>query len=92
MRGGFGGIISFKVKGGQSSVEKLLRSLKLIKPTPSFGGPESLITYPIVSASSAIPEEHREALGIDDSLLRLSVGLEDVEDIINDLDNALQNT
>lgn len=92
LRGGFGGIISFKVKGGQSSVEKLLRSLKLIRPTPSFGGPESLITYPIVSASSAIPEEQRESLGIDDSLLRLSVGLEDVEDIINDLDNALHNT
>jgi len=92
LRGGFGGVVSFKVKGGQSSVEKLLGSLKLIKPTPSFGGPESLITYPIVSASSAIPEEHRKALGIDDSLLRLSVGLEDVEDIINDLDNALRNT
>ncbi len=75
-------------------MERFLKSLKIIRPTPSFGGgPESLITYPpIVSASSAIPEDHRALLGgIDDSLLRLSVGgLEDVEDIIGgDLDRAL---
>ncbi|GGP22121.1 cystathionine gamma-synthase [Thermocladium modestius] len=89
LRGGFGGIVSFKVRGGRAEVERFLKSLKIIRPTPSFGGPESLITYPIVSASSAIPEDHRALLGIDDSLLRLSVGLEDVEDIIGDLDRAL---
>ena len=91
LRGGFGGVVSFKVRGGRAEVERFLKSLRMIRPTPSFGGPESLITYPIVSASSAIPEDHRALLGIDESLLRLSVGLEDVEDIIGDLDRALSS-
>ncbi|MFP3239145.1 MAG: PLP-dependent transferase, partial [Caldivirga sp.] len=54
------------------------------------GGPESLITYPITSAAQPIPDEYKVKLGIDESLLRLSVGLEDPEDIISDLDNALR--
>ena len=86
----YGGIVSFKVKGGKEEVRAFLNSLKIIKPAPSFGGPESLIMYPITSAAQPIPEEYKAKLGIDESLLRLSVGLEDVEDIVNDLDNALK--
>ncbi|ABW02190.1 cystathionine gamma-synthase family protein [Caldivirga maquilingensis] len=86
----YGGIVSFKVKGDKEGVRVFLNSLKIIKPAPSFGGPESLIMYPITSAAQPIPEEYKAKLGIDESLLRLSVGLEDVEDIINDLDNALR--
>ncbi len=86
----YGGIVSFKVKGGREEVRAFLNSLRIIKPAPSFGGPESLIMYPITSAAQPIPEEYKAKLGIDESLLRLSVGLEDVEDIISDLDNALR--
>lgn len=86
----YGGIVSFKVKGGREEVRTFLNSLRIIKPAPSFGGPESLIMYPITSAAQPIPEEYKAKLGIDESLLRLSVGLEDVEDIISDLDNAFK--
>ncbi len=86
----YGGIVSFKVRGGVEEVRRFLNSLKVIKPAPSFGGPESLIMYPITSAAQPIPIQYRVKLGIDESLLRLSVGLEDVEDLINDLDQALR--
>jgi len=86
----YGGVVSFKVKGGRSSALSVLRRLKMIVPSPSFGGPESLLTYPVISASKYIPPEDRDRLGISDNLLRLSVGLEDVEDIIEDLDKALR--
>ncbi|MGC8571362.1 cystathionine gamma-synthase family protein [Caldivirga sp.] len=86
----YGGIVSFKIKGGREEVRLFLNSLKTINPAPSFGGPESLIMYPITSAAQPIPDEYKAKLGIDESLLRLSVGLEDVEDIIEDLDNALR--
>jgi len=66
-----------------------LRKVKIIKPSPSLGGSESLLTYPIISASKYIPEEIRKRLGITDGLLRLSVGLEDTEDLIEDLSQAL---
>lgn len=86
---GFGGVVSFRVNGGKNEAIKVLKSLKLIKPSPSLGGTESIMTYPVLSASSSINKSDREKLGITDSLLRLSVGLEDAEDIISDLDNAL---
>jgi cystathionine gamma-synthase len=86
---GFGGVVSFRVKGGRKESLNVLSSLKLIKPSPSLGGVESIMTYPILSASSTINEEDRKKLGITDSLLRLSVGLEDTEDIISDLEQAL---
>lgn len=86
---GFGGVVSFRVKGGRKEALNVLSSLKLIKPSPSLGGTESIMTYPVLSASSTINEDDRKKLGITDSLLRLSVGLEDTEDIILDLEQAL---
>lgn len=86
---GFGGVVSFRVRGGRKEALSVLSSLKLIKPSPSLGGAESIMTYPILSASSTINEDDRKKLGITDSLLRLSVGLEDTEDIISDLEQAL---
>jgi len=86
---GFGGVLSFRIKGGREEVFTVLKSLKLIRPSPSLGGTESIMTYPVLSASSSISEDERIKLGITDSLLRLSVGMEDVEDIISDLENAL---
>ncbi len=86
---GFGGVVSFRIKGGRKESLRVLKSLRLIRPSPSLGGTESTMTYPVLSASSSINENDRNKLGITDSLLRLSVGMEDVEDIISDLENAL---
>lgn len=85
---GFGGMISFTVKDTKV-VEKALKTVNLIMFAESLGGVESLITYPMVQTHEAIPEEIRNAIGVNDRLLRLSVGIENVNDIIKDLDRAL---
>ncbi|MCG9969074.1 PLP-dependent aspartate aminotransferase family protein [Pelotomaculum terephthalicicum JT] len=85
---GFGGMISFTVKD-VALVEQVLQKVELIIFAESLGGTESLITYPMVQTHASIPQEIRERVGITDKLLRLSVGIENVEDIINDLDQAL---
>ncbi len=90
-RNGFGGVITFRIKGGESEVVKLMNNLKIIKPAPSLGGAESILTYPIISAAMTMPEDLRKTLGITEDLVRLSVGLEDPEDLKEDLDNALKN-
>ncbi|MEM2541780.1 MAG: PLP-dependent transferase, partial [Candidatus Methanomethylicia archaeon] len=87
----YGGVVSFKIKGDRSEVIKIMKSLKIIKSSPSLGGVESLLTYPIISAAMGIDENIRRDLGITENLLRLSVGLEDVNDLIEDLDKALSN-
>ncbi len=86
---GFGGMISFKVDSTQT-VNNILNRLRLITFAESLGGVESLITHPVTRTHKEILEEVREALGITDTLLRLSVGIEDVDDIIADLDRALK--
>ena len=85
----FGGVVSFKIRGGINEAKKVLLSTAIIKPSPSLGGTESLMTIPALSSAKYIPKEYREKVGITDNLLRLSVGLEDVDDIIEDLDRAL---
>ncbi len=85
---GFGGMISFKVDSTKT-VNDILSRLKLIMFAESLGGVESLITHPVSRTHTEILEETREALGITDTLLRLSVGIEDADDIIADLDQAL---
>jgi len=85
---GFGAMISFKVKQ-QAMVERILGNVRLISFAESLGGVESLITYPLVQTHSSIPKKMLERLGIDERLLRLSVGIEDVEDLILDLDKAM---
>ncbi|NMA69454.1 MAG: aminotransferase class I/II-fold pyridoxal phosphate-dependent enzyme [Desulfitobacterium sp.] len=84
---GFGAMISFRVKD-RELIPKILSSLKTISYAESLGGVESLITYPATQTHGDIPEEVRENLGVDRSLLRLSVGIEDVEDLIDDLEQA----
>ncbi len=86
----YGAVVSFELKGGRDAVMRALKRVKIIKPSPSLGGTESLLTYAAMSASGPIAPEVREKLGITDGLLRLSVGLEDVEDLIEDLDSALK--
>ena len=85
---GFGGMISFTVDSFDT-VQKLLSGVHMILFAESLGGPETLITYPATQTHESIPEEQRFALGITDTFLRLSVGLEDLGDIIRDLEGAL---
>ena len=82
-------MISFKVDSTQT-VNNILNRLRLITFAESLGGVESLITHPVTRTHKEILEEVREALGITDTLLRLSVGIEAVDDIIADLDRALK--
>ena len=85
---GFGAMISFTVESKELA-EQVLSNVKLIIFAESLGGVESLITYPTVQTHASIPEEIRNRLGVNDCLLRLSVGIENADDIINDLDGAL---
>lgn len=83
------GIFSFKVKEA-SYVEPLLRHIRLIAFAESLGGVESLMTYPAIQTHADIPAEIRDAVGVDDRLLRFSVGIEHVDDLIADLGQALE--
>lgn len=85
----FGGVVSFKVRGSYSDTLNFVRRLKLVKRAPSLGGAESLVTIPVAAGSMFVDPEYREKLGITKNLVRLSVGLEDPDDIIEDLSNAL---
>ena len=86
---GFGGMISFRVDSIKT-VNNLLSKIQLITFAESLGGVESLITHPVSRTHTEIAEETRKALGITDTLLRLSVGIEDADDIIADLEQALK--
>ena len=85
---GFGGMVSFKVESAELA-QAVLGRLKLIAFAESLGGVESLLTYPKVQTHAEMPEELMKATGLDDKLLRLSVGLEDADDLIEDLEQAL---
>lgn len=85
----FGGVISFRLRGSYESTLRFISRLQLIRRTPSLGGTESMVVIPTKSASQFIDPEHRALLGITDNLVRLSVGLEDVDDLIEDLSQAL---
>ncbi|MGC9210271.1 MAG: cystathionine gamma-synthase family protein [Acidilobus sp.] len=85
----YGGVLSFSVKGGVEEAKRVLRSLRLARAAPSLGGTETLVTIPALTAASHIPPEDRKALGIEDSLIRVSVGLEDTDDIVEDFGRAL---
>lgn len=85
---GFGGMVSFET-GSLENAKKVLESVKLCTLGESLGGVESLISHPATMTHASVPLEKRESLGITDGLVRISVGIEDVEDIIADLDQAL---
>lgn len=85
---GFGGMLSFEV---QTDPNKFVKSLRLIKPAMSLGGVESTITSPVQTSHSKISKEERAKVGISDQLLRVSVGIEHADDLIADLDQALNN-
>jgi len=86
---GFGGMVSFQLKGTVDDVDKVVRRFKLFTFAYSLGGVESLVSHPASMSHKGIPSEIREAYGLTDTLLRLSVGIEDIEDLLIDLDQAL---
>jgi len=86
---GFGGMISFEVKGGLDAARRVVERTQLFTLAESLGGVESLIELPAAMTHSSIPAETRRAHGVADGLVRLSVGIEDVADLISDLDRAL---
>jgi cystathionine beta-lyase/cystathionine gamma-synthase len=85
---GFGGMISFDV-GSLEKARTVLESVRLCTLAESLGGVETLIAHPATMTHASVPREERERLGITDGLIRLSVGCEDIEDILADLDRAL---
>ncbi|PIC80409.1 methionine gamma-lyase [Sporosarcina sp. P18a] len=85
-----GGLISFTIKGGKEEAQKLLNHLSLVKLAVSLGDAETLMQHPATMTHSAVPKEDRQKMGVSDTLLRLSVGLEHMEDIMADLDQAFE--
>ena len=90
MTGGFGGMLSFEVKGGYEAAYDVVRRTEVCLLAVSLGGVETLITHPASMVHSHQSDEQRARSGISAGLLRLSVGVEDVEDIVEDLDRALR--
>jgi len=89
MKNGYSGIVSFAVKGGLEEARRVLERCRIFTLAESLGGVESLVDHPGLMTHASVPAEMRKTLGIDDSLIRLSVGIEDVEDLMADLKEAL---
>ena len=86
---GFSGMVSFTLKGGAEAAYAAVQKTKLFSFAESLGGVESLVTHPASMTHAAIPREQREARGVTDGLLRLSVGIEDKDDLVADLEGAI---
>jgi cystathionine gamma-synthase len=86
---GFGGMLTIEVKGGGEAATRVADRLKLFALAPSLGGAESLVTQPCTTTHHGLSAEERARRGISDAMLRLSIGLEDAEDLIDDLNRAL---
>jgi len=86
---GFGGIVTIEVKGGLKKARRMLERCKLFALAESLGGVESLIEHPAIMTHASVPAANRKRLGISDGLIRLSVGVEDVGDLRDELERAL---
>jgi len=86
---GYGAMVCFEVHGGVEAGKRLMDNIELWSLAENLGSVESLITHPVTMTHAAVPREERIASGITDGLVRLSVGLEDTEDLITTLDEAL---
>jgi cystathionine gamma-lyase len=87
---GFGGMVSIVLKTDLDGTRRFLENTHLFALAESLGGVESLINHPALMTHASVPQEQRQKLGITDSLVRLSVGVEDVRDLIDDLKSALE--
>jgi cystathionine beta-lyase len=91
MIGGFGGMVSFTFKSGaKADAIKMLEKVKVFTLAESLGGVESLANHPALMTHASIPEDKRKEIGITDDLVRLSVGVEDISDLLADLEQAFQ--
>ena len=89
MTGGFGGMVSVVIDGDLERTKRVLERVRVFTLAESLGGVESLVNHPAIMTHASIPKDVREASGVTDSLIRLSVGVENIEDLIADLDQAL---
>jgi len=87
---GFGGVVSFELKGGAEAATSFLKRIRIFALAESLGGVTSLAEHPATMTHASMPKEHREKVGITDELIRLSVGLENIDDLIEDLSQALE--
>lgn len=87
---GASGMITFFIKGGLDEARRFLETVRVFALAESLGGVESLVDHPAIMTHASVPPDQRAALGISDALIRLSVGIEDVQDLIDDLDRALK--
>jgi cystathionine gamma-lyase/cystathionine beta-lyase len=88
---GFGGVVSFELKGGVEAVNRFLRRLGVFSLAESLGGTASLAEHPATMSHASMPPDYRARIGISDDLIRLSVGLENMDDLIDDLAQALSS-
>ncbi|HLT31223.1 MAG TPA: cystathionine gamma-synthase [Myxococcaceae bacterium] len=86
---GFGGMISFEIAGGEPAARAFLKAVRVFACAESLGGVESLVEHPAIMTHASVPKETRDMLGISDGLIRLSVGIEDGQDLCDDLAQAL---
>jgi cystathionine beta-lyase len=87
---GFGGMISFEPDTNEAGIKKFQQQLQIITPALSLGGVESLVSSPMMTSHRYLSKKERNDLGINDNLLRLSVGIEEADDLIADIEQALQ--
>jgi cystathionine gamma-lyase len=85
---GFGGMITFVLKGGLEAARRFLAAVSVFSCAESLGGVESLIEHPAIMTHASVPQATREALGILDGLIRVSVGIEDLDDLVADLERG----
>jgi cystathionine gamma-lyase len=88
MRAG-GGIVTIEFKGGLAAAKRFCERVKVFSLAESLGGVESLVNHPAIMTHASIPQEVRESRGITDGLVRLSIGIEDVQDLIEDLEQSM---
>jgi cystathionine gamma-lyase len=86
---GFGGMMTFYIKGGINASRAVLENVRVFALAESLGGVESLIEHPAIMTHASVPADVRKTLGIDDGMIRLSVGVENVDDLLRDLTQAL---
>ena len=88
---GYSGIVSFEIVGGKKAIESFLRKVKVFSLAESLGGVDSLVEHPATMSHAAMPESFREKVGITEDLIRLSIGLENIDDLREDLEQALEH-
>lgn len=87
---GYGGMIAFWIKGDMATTKKFLAALKVFTIAESLGGVESLVEVPVIMTHGSVPKEQRDKLGITDNMIRFSCGVENTDDLIHDIQNALE--